>query len=185
MTRTLALVALLVALSPPARAGDADDVAISVPFATTLVGAPAGHPLTGAELAARTETLSRQLRCPVCQGSSVGDSPSSTARNMKQQVRDLLAAGFSEEQAITYFVASYGDFVRLAPKPEGFNAVVWVAPVLLFVLGALAVAFYLRRRPRPAIAPPPAPAADDPELAPYLREVRALVDGPARPPGDS
>ena len=74
--------------------------AVSVPDVSAVVGQPEQAPISGKALNAQTEFLANTIRCPVCQGSSVGDSPSEMARNMKQQVRELLAVGFSDEQII-------------------------------------------------------------------------------------
>ncbi len=149
-------------------------------------GLPAGQPLSGAALDQKTTQVASQVRCPVCQGSSIGDSPSSTAQDMKREVRQMLAAGYTERQVISYFVYSYGDFIREKPPEHGFPAVVWIAPPLLLLLGALVVVFWLRNKSRaPAAeetAPAPAVAADDPELASWLAKVRAL-DGEKPPKG--
>jgi cytochrome c-type biogenesis protein CcmH len=114
------------------------------------------------------------MRCPVCQGLSVEDSHTDTAVAMKAETRELLAAGFSPEQTLSYFEASYGEFIRLAPRAEGFNLLVWIAPVALLLLGAAIVAFRVRRKgPAPAADPGAEPEEDeDPELAAYLDQVR-------------
>jgi cytochrome c-type biogenesis protein CcmH len=149
---------------------------VSSQFVSSLVGAPANGPLEGAALDRRTEEVSRQLRCPVCQGSSIGDSPSSTARHMKQQVHDLLGAGFSQDQIFSYFEASYGEFIRLAPKAEGFNALVWILPaVLLFVGGFMAWRYLQGRKAAPATASAaPDAATTDADLDPWLRRIRSM-----------
>jgi cytochrome c-type biogenesis protein CcmH len=154
---------------------------VSTSFVSGIVGAPALPALSGDALDRRTEEVARQIRCPVCQGSSIGDSPSSTARNMKQQVHELLGAGFSEDQVFAYFEASYGEFIRLAPKAQGFNALVWVLPALLLAAGGFTVAVYLRRRTRkPTADAPAAPTAEEAELDPWLRRVREMNgDAPA------
>ncbi len=183
-----ALAALLLSTSP-AQAAD-KSLKTTLAFATSIVGKPAGQPLHGTELAQRTEVVARQVRCPVCQGSSINDSPSSTARDMKAEVRELLAAGYTEEQTISYFVASYGDFIRLKPKDRGFDALVWVAPPLLFLVGALLTALWLRKRSRASGggAPPPPEVPldpDDPALSAYLVRVRALADDREDPTGET
>ena len=68
---------------------------IKVPDAAQFVGAPQGTPLTGPQLERRTMEISSELRCPVCQGLAIGDSPSEMAISMKKQVRELLARGFT------------------------------------------------------------------------------------------
>jgi cytochrome c-type biogenesis protein CcmH len=178
-------VALCAAAPPPGAApaapgAAADGAARAVAEARAVVGAPAGPPLTGAALDAATTEIASILRCPVCQGLSVADSPTDLARNMKQQVRDLLAAGYDREQVLRYFESSYGEFVRLQPPLRGVNWLVWFAPGLGLLAGGYIVARSLRR---PAAVPAPAGAApgvesdEDRELAPYLLRVRELAYG--------
>jgi cytochrome c-type biogenesis protein CcmH len=172
-----------VAADAPAAVCPADDPScvekdVSTAFVSGIVGAPRSIPLSGDALERRTDEVARQIRCPVCQGSSIGESPSSTARNMKKQVHELLAAGFAEDQVFAYFEASYGEFIRLAPKAQGFNALVWVLPALLMAAGVVAVFGYLRRRTRKTTAGnSPSPTAEDPDLDPWLRRVRAMAEG--------
>ena len=145
-----------------------------------IVGAPAGQRLTGAALDAGAHEVAAVLRCPVCQGLSVADSPTDLARNMKQQVRDLLAAGYDREQVLRYFESSYGEFVRLQPPLRGVNWLVWLAPAAGLLAGGFIVARSLRRPPSAAgAAPSPgvAEVEEDDELAPYLLRVRELAYG--------
>ena len=82
------------------------------------------------------------MRCPVCQGLPISDSPSASAITMLSQVRDLLAEGYTQSQILDYFERSYGEFVLLQPKAKGFNLLVWLAPVLVVALGL----YVIRRR---------------------------------------
>lgn len=155
---------------------------LRVPDAAQFVGAPQGAPLAGDALYARTQEVSALLRCPVCQGMAVADSPAEMAVNMKHQVRELLARGYTEEQILKYFELSYGQFVLLKPKFEGVNRLVWLLPLLaLFAGGAvLYVAFRKLTKATPvpagsAATVPPAPN-DEPEDE-YLARVRKLVTG--------
>jgi cytochrome c-type biogenesis protein CcmH len=118
---------------------------VSVPDAEELVGAPAGKPLTGAALAARTQQVAGEIRCPVCQGLSVADSPSEMAVNMKAQVRALSARGYTETQIEKYFERSYGQFVLLRPKFEGVNSLVWIFPIAALAIGLMIVIVTMRR----------------------------------------
>jgi cytochrome c-type biogenesis protein CcmH len=164
--------ALLFALAAAGAA--AQERAPDVANARQAVGAPARRPLSGPALDAETQRVSLLLRCPVCQGLSVAESPSSMALNMRAQVRELLAAGYDEEQVLRYFERSYGEFVRLNPPLRGVNWLVWLAPVAGLLLGVFVVRSVLVRK----AASEPAPAlADDPELLPYLRRVRELAYG--------
>lgn len=144
-----------------------------VPDASQFVGAPQGVPLTGQTLDRRTVEVSALLRCPVCQGLAVADSPAEMAVNMKHQVRDLLARGYTQEQILRYFEQSYGEFVLLKPKFEGFNRLVWLLPLGALLVGAAIVFVKLKNLERGAetTPPPPADVAEDP----YLAQVRRLV----------
>jgi cytochrome c-type biogenesis protein CcmH len=105
----------------------------------SIVGAPAGPALSGQLLEEATRETASLLRCPVCQGLSVEASPSESAVAMRNEVKALRAAGFSHEQTIEYFEASYGDFIRLEPKREGFALAVWVLPVIFVAIGGFLV----------------------------------------------
>ena len=125
------------------------------------------------------ERVADLLRCPVCQGLSINDSPAEMAVQMKAQTRELLAAGYSEEQILLYYEKSYGQFVRLEPPRSGINWIVWLAPALLFLfgIGFLALRFRRRRNESPSeFVAPPADEVDD-ELAPWLARVREIAYG--------
>ena len=154
------------------------------------IEAPRSHPLSGAELDARTNDIGALLRCPVCQGLSVADSPSSMARNMKAEVREKLAAGYDQEQILASFEHSYGEFVRLDPPMRGVNWLVWLGPLAGLAAGGAAVAWALKRSSRnagiakataPASAASDLPSRDtlpaDPRLAAAVRRSRELAYG--------
>jgi cytochrome c-type biogenesis protein CcmH len=146
---------------------------LKVPDAAQFVGQPEGTPVTGAQLTQRTHEVSALLRCPVCQGMSVADSPSEMAVNMKAQVHELLSRGYTEEQILKYFELSYGQFVLLKPKFEGFTSMVWLLPVIALLIGAAVLFFKLRKlEALPAAAPTPAQPEDE-----YLSRVRDMVSG--------
>lgn len=150
--------------------------------ATVDAEAPRGLRFTGRELDAATDEVGALLRCPVCQGLSVTDSPSTMARNMKAEVREKLAAGYDQEQILASFERSYGEFVRLEPPARGVNWLVWLGPIAALLAGGAVIARSLRR-PRGAAAPisdaPPSRDAvpDDVELSAAVRRVRALAYG--------
>jgi cytochrome c-type biogenesis protein CcmH len=103
--------------------------------------------------AGRGDAISAELRCPVCQGLSVRDSPSETAREMRDLVAARVAQGRSDDQIRDEFRSSYGDWVVLSPPLLGWTGVVWAVPVAAVVAGALVAAGVLRRRTPPARVP--------------------------------
>jgi cytochrome c-type biogenesis protein CcmH len=161
MKRILLIVLFAIAASGQMRAPDAEQ----------FVGPPRGTPLEGAALDSRTQAVGSMVRCPVCQGLSIADSPSEMAVNMKRQVRELLSRGFSEDQILDYFEHSYGQFVLLKPKFRGVTSFVWTLPVLVLILGVGIVFMKMRKLDTPGAPPPPPPSADDD----YLERVRAMV----------
>lgn len=151
----------------PVRAAD------ETPHYREVLGAPAGPALLGPALDRASKDVSSVLRCPVCQGLSVEDSPSGMAQAMRAQVREMTAQGYGEEQILTYFERSYGEFVRLEPRREGINWFVWLAPIGALAIGA-AVIFAVLRRGDAGAGDTEAAAtkSDDPELEMYLEQVR-------------
>jgi cytochrome c-type biogenesis protein CcmH len=169
------------AAAPAASAAPAPS---SAPAASGApMGEPRGGPLAGPALEARTEEIASLLRCPVCQGLSVADSPATMARAMKVQVREKLAAGYDQDQILDDFERSYGEFVRLKPVLHGVNWLVWGGPVLALLLGGLMVVFTLRHARRAAVAtespglPSREALPDDRRLAQAVLRVRELAYG--------
>ncbi|HEY7567245.1 MAG TPA: cytochrome c-type biogenesis protein CcmH [Gemmatimonadaceae bacterium] len=98
----------------------------------------------------RTSAVASHLRCPVCQGLSIQDSPSELAQQMRGVVRDQLAAGRTPEEVKQYFTEKYGEWILLEPEAHGFNVLVYILPVAAVVVGALVVVLAVRRWSRPA-----------------------------------
>ena len=124
-------------------------------------GAFAQNTPAEADLEARTSAVASTLRCPVCQGESIQDSPSQLAQQMRAVVRERLRSGESPEQVKAYFVGRYGEWILLEPKMTGLNILLYVLPVVL-VLGGLALVVMLGRRWTKAAAVAEA-GADNPE----------------------
>ncbi len=81
------------------------------------------------------------LRCPVCQGMPISDSPADMAQSMMAKVRTMHSEGKSQDEILKYFTDRYGDWVLLKPKASGFNWVVWILPPVALLLGLLAAIF--------------------------------------------
>ena len=137
-----------------------------------IAEAPKGVPIAGAMLDQRTNEVASLLRCPVCQGLSVADSPSTMAQDMKHQVRDLLARGYTQEQILAYFERSYGQFVLLKPKFSGVAAMVWLLPIAALIFGAIVVFSKAKQLEKGPSVKPAAVAEEDP----YIARVRELVE---------
>jgi len=112
----------------------------------------------------RAQEIGKGLRCLVCQNESIEDSNAELAGDLRVVVRERLMAGDTDDQAIAYVVARYGDYVLLKPPFKAGTLALWIGPILLVVGGLWALrAFY--RRP----APPPSPLSAQEQAA--LREM--------------
>ena len=96
-------------------------------------------------LEARTSEVARGLRCAVCQGISIQESPSALAQEMRAVVREQLRAGRTPEEVRAYFVSKYGEWILLSPKPRGLNLVLYVLPAAVLLGGGLLIFRAVRR----------------------------------------
>ena len=97
-------------------------------------------------LDARTTALAKELRCAVCQGISIQESPSALAQEMRGVVRDQLRAGRTPEEVKDYFVSKYGEWILLSPRAHGLNLVMlYLAPAFLLIGGVAFIAFVVRK----------------------------------------
>ena len=97
-------------------------------------------------LEARARDLSQGLRCLVCRNESIDDSDADLAHDLRVLLRQRLSAGDTDQQAIDYIVARYGEFVLLKPNASGANLILWLAgPAALVAGGVLAFAVARRR----------------------------------------
>jgi cytochrome c-type biogenesis protein CcmH len=108
------------------------------------------QPLTAAE---RVDRIAAELRCPVCQGLSVQDSPSETARSMRALVAQRVAEGKTDDEVRAEFTRSYGDWILLSPPLLSPSGLVWLVPVAAVATGAW-LAWGRTRAPAPAGAGP-------------------------------
>ncbi len=97
---------------------------------------------------ARARDLFREVRCLVCQNESIDDSTAALALDLRQVIREQIAAGRSDQQIRDFLVARYGEFALLKPAVSGPNAVLWGAPVLVLLIGGGLLVLRLRQRPQ-------------------------------------
>ena len=89
--------------------------------------------------------LTQSLRCPQCQNNNIADSNATIAVDMRGKVFELLQEGKSKNDVVDYMVARYGNFVTYDPPMTASTLVLWIAPLLLVLLGMV---FLLRRKPK-------------------------------------
>ena len=99
----------------------------------------------------RARELAGRLRCPVCQGESVADSPSETAVAMNRLVAEQVDAGRSDAEILAFFRQRYGDWILLDPPARGRTLLVWALPAAALVVGLTAIVLSVRRGPPPEL----------------------------------
>ncbi|WP_417727999.1 cytochrome c-type biogenesis protein CcmH [Roseovarius sp.] len=99
-------------------------------------------------LEARARDISSGLRCLVCRNESIDDSNAELARDLRLLVRERLVAGDSNQEAVDFIVARYGEYVLLKPRTGGANILLWLAGPLMLGAGLVIGVLYVRGRTR-------------------------------------
>ena len=133
-----------------------------------LVAVMALAPRSQPPVAERADALAAELRCPDCQGLSVADSPTSSAREIRRQIDELLAGGATDDEVRAHFVARYGEWIRLAPS----SRLIWALPFVAVVVGVALLA--LRLRAGRSTTATPATAVDADQRRRLREEVESL-----------
>jgi cytochrome c-type biogenesis protein CcmH len=141
MAMLLALVLLALALCAPRGAG---------------AQAPQPKPAATNEavIDAQARRLAAELRCPVCQGLSLADSPAELSQEMKDVIRAQLVDGRTPEEVKAYFVGRYGEWILLQPPARGLNLLVYVLPIAVVMTGLGGVVVLARRWTRAGATAP-------------------------------
>ncbi|TKD50962.1 cytochrome c-type biogenesis protein [Sphingomonas baiyangensis] len=95
---------------------------------------------------AEARALMEELRCLVCQGQSIADSDAEMAGDMRALVRERIAAGEDAGTVRAWLIERYGDYVSYDPPISSASAPLWIAPLVLLLVGAVIAARSFRRR---------------------------------------
>jgi cytochrome c-type biogenesis protein CcmH len=112
---------------------------IAAVWSTLLIVAPGQQTLD-----ARVQRVASQLKCLICQGESVADSPSTLAQQMRTAIREQLQSGKSEQDVIQYFEQRYGPQIVWSPPWQGFSLLAWLIPMAFLLCGIVLVILLLR-----------------------------------------
>ena len=120
--------------------------------------------------------VASQLKCLVCQGESVADSPATLSLQMRGVIRQQLQSGKSEQEVVQYFVSRYGDRILLSPPWQGLTLLTWLVPIALMIGGVLLLFVVLRSWQSNSDKQPIEDRAesvniDEKELAYYQRQI--------------
>jgi len=75
----------------------------------------------------RLEYWSSVLRCPVCQGEVISDSPSSFASDMKLELEQQINLSWSDNEIKQYWIERYGE--QIITNPHKSNPILLTIPI--------------------------------------------------------
>ena len=115
-------------------------------FPLAALAVDPGEILKDPDLEKRARSISKGLRCVVCQNQSIDDSDAQLARDLRILVRNRIVAGDSDTAVIDYVVSRYGDFVLLKPPVKGLTLVLWFGPIFITLAGLIGLILFFRRQ---------------------------------------
>lgn len=145
-------------------------LALALTLAAPAFAVQPDEMLADPALEARAREISRELRCPVCQGENIDDSNAQISRDLRVLVRERLLAGDTNDQVIDYVVDRYGEFVLFNPRARGVNLALWLAGPVLLLAGIGIAGVTLRNRNRAARPDPGLTEAEQARLKDLLKE---------------
>ena len=98
------------------------------------------------ELQARYEAIIDEVRCVQCQNQTIKDSNALIAMDLRREIRRLMGEGMTDAEVYNFLVARYGEFVLYRPRMSGISLVLWIAPAVFLLFGAIVVVRILRKR---------------------------------------
>ena len=129
--------------------------ALAFLLTTTLVQAIDPLPFANEAEEQRFQALARELRCLVCQNQNIADSDAGLAKDLRNEVFEMMRAGKSDEEIKQFLVDRYGDFVLYDPPFKATTLVLWIGPILVLIVGfAIARKMILRGGPHPDLPGP-------------------------------
>jgi cytochrome c-type biogenesis protein CcmH len=90
--------------------------------------------------------LAQNLRCLVCQNESLASSRADLAKDLRQEVREKMKQGMTDQQIIDFLVSKYGDFVLFDPPMKRYTILLWYGPFALLLIGLAGLVYQLRKR---------------------------------------
>ena len=120
----------------------------------TVHASTESYPLASDADRERFQELTKELRCPKCQNQSIADSNAPIASDMREAVHKLVQEGQSNEDIMLAMTSRFGEFVRYRPELDPRTFLLWFTPLIVIVLGLIAVAIVVIRSRRNATSEP-------------------------------
>ena len=94
----------------------------------------------------RFNQLTLELRCLVCQNQNLADSDAQLAHDLRAEVHEMLVAGNSDDEIKQFMVERYGDFVLYRPPVQKNTYLLWLAPIVLLLIGGVVLRSSVKKR---------------------------------------
>lgn len=115
-------------------------------FAPIAAAIDEGPAFDDPALQARYEKMISEVRCLVCQNQTIKDSNVFLAKDLRREIRRMFEEGQSEAQIADFLVERYGEFALYRPRTSGKTLLLWLAPILLVLFGAVVIVRVIRGR---------------------------------------
>lgn len=104
------------------------------------------HPFTDPAKEQAYQTLISELRCLVCQNQTIADSNADLAKDLRQQVYDMLQQGKTQQDVVDFMTQRYGDFVMYRPAFGIKTGLLWLGPIVFLLIGIVTVVLLARHK---------------------------------------
>ena len=121
-------------------------VICTVALALPAFAIDSGKAFEDPELQARYEKIIAEVRCLKCQNQTIKDSNAFLAADLRREIRNMIEEGKTDEEIADFLVARYGEFALYKPRFRGKTLILWIAPGLLLLGGAVVLWRILQRR---------------------------------------
>jgi cytochrome c-type biogenesis protein CcmH len=117
-----------------------------IAFAPNAIAIDPTQPFANTADLLRYEALTSEIRCLVCQNETIADSTALLAIDLRREVRRMIEEGMTNAEIKDFLVIRYGDFVLYRPQFKSTTALLWLAPLIMLVIGGNAFFIVIRRR---------------------------------------
>jgi cytochrome c-type biogenesis protein CcmH len=151
-------------------------LAICVLLITATAGAMLSFGAQSAPVPEKEREILDNLIAPCCWTQPVSQHYSEVAEKIRKEVHEMVAAGKSRDEILASYVSRYGERILAAPRPKGFNLLVYILPWLALVAGAWLLIILLKKLRTPAAAPAPSPLPDSRYASVIEKEMKDLEE---------
>lgn len=106
------------------------------------------YPLASQKQEAQFHALLHELRCLVCQNQDLSDSNAGLAKDLRNEVYQLVKIGKSDTEIMDYLTMRYGDFILFKPPVKSITLLLWFGPILFLGVGLVILVVSFRKGSR-------------------------------------